>query len=116
METTVNENSSNRDQHFADQVRSVLNDATAALTENEVLAVVRIRRERDLMSTIESLILEGEVGAAVEQSENGRISWQDIGLYAVTDEERAERQKLEAQRSLLERVLALPQSQTKHLA
>src|SRR5262245_10886520 len=93
------------DERLADEVLAVLKDADAGLSEEEILAIVTIRRERTLMSCLEELILQGECGAVLEKSGDGPVTSQDFAFYAFTDEERAERPKRVARRTLLQRIL-----------
>lgn len=96
----VPDSPSNAVSEVQSEIRSVLADARVALPEEDVLAVVALRRhvdalrrQVDFMLTIESLILEGEIGAArmVDVPKDAPLSIDDFGVYALTEEERAPR-------------------------
>jgi hypothetical protein len=110
MEFNDNQQSTPADERLADEVLSVLGDAAAGLTEEEILAIVTIRRERELMSCLEDLVLQGELGVTLERPQDGPVTSQNFSFYAFTEEERAERPKRVVRRSLLHRVLRPLQS------
>jgi hypothetical protein len=92
MDSNMSEQHSAADYPFQkEEILSVLEGARAALTHDEILAVVTIRREQVVMSCLEELILKGECGAVLEKSQDGTPTWHDFAFWYLTDEERAER-------------------------
>jgi hypothetical protein len=86
------------DATFRAEVLSVLTDAKVALPEDDVLAVVVIRRELAMFTALQRLILEGECGAARMDNvpKNAPLAVDNYGFYALTEEDRLERRQLKA--------------------
>jgi len=100
-ETSVvnrNEGSSHRpavdtgvvDERFESEVLAVLEGAKYGLTEDEILAVITMRRERALYEALEALLLDGALGAALEARDRMPTAG-DLSFWLLTDEELAER-------------------------
>jgi hypothetical protein len=81
------------DERFTNEVLAVLEDAKYGLTEDEILAVITMRRERAVYEALEALLLNGELGAALEGPRNRMPTAGDFKFWRLTEEEAAERRR-----------------------
>src|SRR5262245_25439434 len=87
------ENAATTKHGLAQDILAVLSEAKAPLTEDEILAVITLRRERTLFEVLEELILQGELGAKREASSKSVATSGDFSFWTLTEEEVAARQK-----------------------
>ena len=87
-----------QEEAFPMEVLSVLTDAKVTLREDDILAVVAIRRELALFSALQQLILEGECGAALVDGvpKHAPLAVDNYGFYWLTEEDHFERGELPA--------------------
>ena len=71
-----------------DEVLAAFRDAGAGLTDCGMFAVVTIRRERSLLSSLEELLLEGKIDAHLLPgvSSDTLLHVKDFVFYAVSEE------------------------------
>jgi hypothetical protein len=81
------------EERLAEDVLVVLSEATAGLTEDEILAVITMRRERAIFVALEELILQGGVGATREGPLDRVATSGDFAFWALTDDEVAARRR-----------------------
>jgi hypothetical protein len=87
------ENAAKTAHRLAEEILAVLSEAKAGLTEDEILAVMTLRRERAIFETLEDLLLEGVIGAAREAPPDRVATSDDFAFWALTEEEVAARLK-----------------------
>ena len=87
------ENAATTEHRLAEDILAVLFEAKAGLTEDEILAVMTLRRERAIFEALEGLLLEGVIGAKHEAPPDRVATSSDFAFWGLTKEEVAARRK-----------------------
>lgn len=81
------------DEQFATEMLAVFEDAKYGLSEDEILAVTTMRRERAAHEALEALLLNGALGAALEGPRDRMPTVGDFRFWLLTEEEAVERRR-----------------------